>query len=172
MSKEAMIWADSQEIADPAMTAVLVRLAYMHHSKQALFPSQATLARLTQFSPRKVWEALKLLELLNVIVRLARSNGAAGRTSDAYVLPIAAPPVRIAKAKIKEARTTLRNSHRVRSALAKSQLAPGARGSSTGCEGVEVYKSPIHREANLSVSTEPAPAAGARPLRIIDGGRA
>lgn len=167
MSKDAVNWADAQQIEDPVMTAVLLRLAYMHHAKHPLFPSQGTLASLTKFSPRAVWEALKLLEKAGVIERSARSRGSQGRTSDAFVLPIDRAPIKLSKHVIYVMRTILRNSHVERSAPEKSQLAPRARGSRSGSEGIVTEQSPIHEgtSTDLEVSTRRA------GLRVLDGGR-
>ena len=175
MSKAAVDWADAQDIEDPVMTAVLFRLAYQHHARHALFPSQATLAAQTKFSRRTVWEALKLLELLGVITRKSRSRGAGGRTSDKFEIALARAPFRLNKKLITAARADLRNSHVERTTKENSQLARGARGPRTRSEGIVTEQSPIHEgiTTDLEVSTvgeAPVAAIGWTP-KVVGGGR-
>lgn len=90
MSNDAITWAFRQPVGSPARMAVLVALANMADDLNACWPSQETLACMTNQCVRSVHGHLKALEQMDLIRRQPRYvNGR--RTSDRYVLAVDLP---------------------------------------------------------------------------------
>jgi hypothetical protein len=175
MSKKAMDWADTVHIANGPMKQVLGRLAYLHREGKELFPSQAYLAEKTQLSERTVRYALQLLAYFGVVRRIARSNGARGRTSDVMVLSFGLHE--ITRDQVTTARRALRKPlsirHRVPVVVVKSQPAPHAGAPGTACQGIgDLIEEPSQEVTGLSVGQYAREAAGDRTrLRLVVGGK-
>lgn len=178
MSGAALKWAWRQRIPDGAMKPVLVALAYTHMAGKPLFPSQRKLADDTGRSIRAVSDALTLLEQFGLITRKKRSNGAAGRTSDAFALSLDAE-FALPKKAIGLARRALPNMRKpqvakpvrpVKSQHADSAVPPGRIRRGRGDEEQE----PIQEGKSTRVVI--LGAEGAHPhgpaLRVVTGGRA
>jgi hypothetical protein len=88
MSSAAMRWAERQAIPDGALKAVLNKLASTSRDGVNAWPSQQTIASSTGLSPRTVWQALRLLDELDLIARKRRSTGRNGRTSDMMTMAV------------------------------------------------------------------------------------
>lgn len=145
------------------MKALLNKLAYMHKSGRALFPSQAFLADSIGRSPRTVREGLRVLEYFGLIHRKARSNGAKGRSSDEITLSLT-QEFTLTKQVIADAHRTLRKRQispvvSTNSQPAKSAGAPGEIRQGIG----ELIEGHIQEGANLEITT--------KGLTVIDGGR-
>lgn len=154
MSKRAVEWAETVRIANGPMRQVLDKLAYLHHDKHELFPSQAYLAEKTGLSERGVRYALQLLSFFGVVQRTARSNGARGRSSDRMVLSFGLHD--ISREQIAAAKKSLRkpgcNRHNVPITEGHSQPAPHAGAPGTACQGIgELIDPPFHGRTEPSV---------------------
>ena len=175
MSKRAMQWAETVKVANGPMRRVLDRLAYLHHDKHDLFPSQAYLAEKTDLSERAVRYALQLLSHFGVIQRTMRSNGAHGRTSDLVVLSfglhgVGKDQIRAAKIALRKPRS---NRHSLPLARDISQPAPGARPPGTVCQVIgDLSEEPSQEGTEGSVGQYAREAGAGRPtLRLLAGGR-
>lgn len=176
MSKQAIAWAESIKIGNGPMRQVLDKLAYLHHDKQGLYPSQAYLAEKTGLSERGVRYALQLLSHFGIIKRTPRSNGAKGRTSDLVILSFGLHD--ISREQVSAAKRALRkplsNRHRVPVATPNSQPAPRAGGPGTACQGIGDLTDHLSQVGTVLsvghyVKDEPADPPG---LRLVKGGRA
>lgn len=171
MSKEAVDWALRQSIPDGTMKPLLKQLAYMHKSGRALFPSQAFLAEAVGRSPRTVREGLRLLEYFGLIKRKARSNGAAGRTSDLFEL-VMEHDFTLTKRVISDAHKTLRKRRTSPVATTNSQPAKSAGAPGEIRQGIgELTEGPFHRGTDLEITTKGDTALDGARLKVIDGGK-
>lgn len=168
-----MQWAETVKIGNGPMRQVLDRLAYQHHERGKLFPSQGKLAEQTGLSVRAVRYALQLLSYFGVIKRTRRSNGALGRTSDLVELSFGLHD--ISRQQITAAKKALRKPspkrHSVPVSDIISQEAPDAGPPGTACQVIgDLSDTLSHTGTNLSVGHYEAEA---RPvLRVVTGGRA
>lgn len=89
MSNRALTWAFAQSTGNPARKAVLVALADMADEADSCWPSQATLARMTDQSERSVRGHLGALEEAGFVRRSRRRDAGGHRSSDRYVLAVA-----------------------------------------------------------------------------------
>jgi DNA-binding transcriptional ArsR family regulator len=89
VSHEAYDWARRQKVGSTGRKAVLMALAEYADEEHSCFPSQATLAEITEQCERTVRAHLKALESDGLITRRHRPRREGrGRTSDRYVLHV------------------------------------------------------------------------------------
>jgi hypothetical protein len=174
MSKRAVEWAETVHVANGPMRRVLDKLAYLHHDKHDLYPSQAYLAEKTQLSIRAVRYALQLLTYFGIVQRKARSNGARGRSSDLRLLSFGLH--NISKEQISAAKIALRkprsNRHAVPVADINSQEAPCAGPPGTACQGIgELIDTLSQNRQDGSVEHCTREAEAGWSPKIVIGGR-
>lgn len=86
MSWEATAWAQKIKTGSPAAKLVLLALANFSDDEGYCFPSQKTLADITECGERSIRRYLDQLELMGAIQRVRRHRGNGTRTSDGVYL--------------------------------------------------------------------------------------
>lgn len=170
MSKAAMDWATRQTIEDGVMKPVLTALAYRLMEGKDLFLSQATLADMTGNTDRTVREALRLLQHFGVLGRKSRSNGAGGRSSDAFTLTLDRE-FTLTRKVISTARKALSKRKQLPPANLISQPEPASGGPGASFRGIDTLGDTLpvrdHRVRGKALGPEAGNRLG---LRLVVGG--
>lgn len=100
MSWSATAWASKVKTGSPAMKLVLLTLANFADDEGYCFPSQKTLAEITECGERSIRRYLDKLESMGVIRRVRRHRGDGSRTSDGVFLCMENLPAKLTTGQI------------------------------------------------------------------------
>ena len=100
MSWEATAWAQKVKTGSPATKLVLLTLANFADDEGYCFPSQKTLAEITECGERSIRRYLDNLEKLGALKRVRRHRTDGTRTTDGVYLMLETPPAKLTTGQI------------------------------------------------------------------------